>query len=294
MFVRTSADGGRSFGEPAHLESVGAPVTGDQRGPRAAVATTGLAVTAVVGNDLFAWTSKDGKTWSKAVRVSNEPGAAKDGYYDVAAGAGSMAAVWAGGTSGKAQLFVAVSRDGGTSWSAPAAITLGPPGSVSECTPPSIVIHPKGAITVAFRNSGNGARDPYWTRSTDSGKTWSEPRRFGTESWSPGACPVEGPSLSLDAAGKAMAAYRRGNNIYLCAEDSPAETLVGPGKLPLLVAAPRAVFWMGQRGLMLLSGPKPITFDKFGSNISAVPVDAGSILATWQNKDVVAFERMKP
>ena len=75
--------------------------------------------------------------------------------------------------NGFANIFYTESTDRGHTWSKPSDVSK----SDGVSSHPDIAVEPSGAIDVVWRNGGHGKRisDVYFTRSTDSGKTWIAP-----------------------------------------------------------------------------------------------------------------------
>jgi BNR repeat-containing family member len=75
--------------------------------------------------------------------------------------------------SGVANIFYTKSTDQGQTWSAPLDVSQ----SKGISSHPDIALEPGGAIDMVWRNGGYDKKisDVYFSRSTDSGKTWAEP-----------------------------------------------------------------------------------------------------------------------
>jgi hypothetical protein len=99
------------------------------------------------------------------------------------------------------QLFMAVSEDGGKSFGENYPITN---IHVCACCVPNISFVDGGdTVIVSYRNvTDEFLRDNVVIRSTDAGKTFSEPEYFSNDGWTARFCPHAGPSMISDAADK--------------------------------------------------------------------------------------------
>jgi len=74
--------------------------------------------------------------------------------------------------------------------------------NVCFCCRTSLAVGPNGATFVAFRNIfPTNLRDMAVTRSDDHGHTFGSPVRVSEDRWELNACPEDGPSIAVDAAG---------------------------------------------------------------------------------------------
>ena len=98
------------------------------------------------------------------------------------------------------QLFMAVSEDGGKSFGENYPIT---DIQVCACCVPNIAFLNGGdTVIVSYRNvTDESLRDNVIIRSTDGGKTFSEPQYFSQDGWIARFCPHAGPSMISDADG---------------------------------------------------------------------------------------------
>src|SRR5262249_27738704 len=124
--------------------------------------------------DVFFTRSTDGgKTWSKAVDVSNTPGASNE--CDIAADEkGKIYVDWTD-TSGDAkspEVMVASSADGGKTWSKPVDAS-NTPGVSSD---PAIAATGNGKVAVVWVDTSEGAASPdvFMATSKDGGKTFGK------------------------------------------------------------------------------------------------------------------------
>jgi len=103
-------------------------------------------------------------------------------------------------TEPNSQLFMAVSEDGGKTFGENYPITN---IQVCACCAPNIAFLDGGEkVIVSYRNvTDKSLRDNVIIRSTDGGKTFSEPQYFSEDGWIARFCPHAGPSMISDAEG---------------------------------------------------------------------------------------------
>src|SRR4029079_17251767 len=100
--IAVSSDGGRTFGSPTTIATVGALALGAHRGPRVAVADHAVIVSAVVGSlgggkggDVVVWRSTDrGTSWSAPTRINDVPSSAREGLHALAARGSKAVSAW--------------------------------------------------------------------------------------------------------------------------------------------------------------------------------------------------------
>jgi hypothetical protein len=222
VFAAVSADGGKTFGKPVLVGSAGVLSLGRHRGPRVAISGGAIVVAAIAGEkgrgqdgELYAWRSTDGgKTWGKAARISDVPGAAREGLHALAAGPGGMFfAVWLDLRQKGTRLMATISKDGGATWSPNFEVYASPDGHVCECCHPSAAVGADGTIHVMFRNWLGGSRDMWLASARDGGKTFAA-RKVGEGTWALNACPMDGGGLALKANGEVVTSWRRESSVY--------------------------------------------------------------------------------
>src|SRR5260221_10231870 len=117
-----SHDAGRTFSAPVTLASQGRLALGMRRGPRVALTTGGVVVTAILGDgrdegDLFAWRSTDeGRTWSKPARLNHVTAAAREGLHGMAAAGDHLRVTGLDRRVPRDRVGAVVGRDGGVCW----------------------------------------------------------------------------------------------------------------------------------------------------------------------------------
>jgi hypothetical protein len=248
-----------AFGEPVHAVRRGDLLVGARRGPRIAATRSTVVLAAISrwtkdgGGDLLAWRSSDGgATWSDAVRVSDVPGCAREGLFDLAAlGDGRFAAVWLDVREKGTRLCADFSADG-AAWGADVIAYRSPDGSICECCHPEITPADRGAV-VAFRNSVGGDRD-VWTTRLAAGATAFEPAtKSGKGSWRLAACPMAGPAVATKG-DDVVSAWRREGHVFLAAA-AGSERDLGEGTEPQLFTDERGVhaLWIAKGALVHLA-----------------------------------------
>ena len=163
---------------------------GNHRGPRVAMTPRAIVISAVAGvkgqGELVSWRSLDGgKSWSAASKISDTPGAAREGLHAMAAGPnGRLYAVWLDlrhltpGQPGT-ELYGAYSTDDGATWSKNIAVYKAPGGSICQCCHPSLMFDSSGQLVVMWRNQMDGNRDLYISHSRDGGLTFGPAEKLG-------------------------------------------------------------------------------------------------------------------
>src|SRR5262249_41802012 len=178
LFGAPSPDCGKTGNKPADVTATpGVASEPDVKvGPDGAIHVVWLDTTGseTAPDVWFAGSTDGGKTWSKAVNVSNTPG--KSMTPSIAMGAnGAIAVVWGDTTSGaqSPDVFFSGSTDGGKTWSKSIDVS-NTPGISSEA---DVTIDAKGHIYVAWTDTSASAKSPdiMVSASTDGGKTWSKP-----------------------------------------------------------------------------------------------------------------------
>lgn len=200
LYVRTSVDGGRTFGVPslvavplpghAHvtlglvrsgstLVAVRADVDLAAYAAGLATAQAGLAEPAPTPEALYAHRSTDGGlTWSDGAYIGTYTlgGGAGFAIPDVASGPeGDVYVTWPEG-SGPSMVRVARSRDGGQSWSTTTAATVA--GVAFE---PSVAVRADGHAAVAFYELTGDVLSERAAATTDGAASWSPAASFAPD-----------------------------------------------------------------------------------------------------------------
>ncbi|MGC4050779.1 MAG: sialidase family protein [Paludibaculum sp.] len=305
VYFSASPDQGKTFGPPVKVASTPALALGRHRGPRLAITSSALVITAVADPDaergkqpgnLLAWRSTDkGKTWSYAGTVNDEPGSAREGLHAMAAGPnGRIFAVWLDLRTKGTKLYGSQSSDGGKTWSKNVLVYESPGGTICQCCHPSALIDAQGNIWVMWRNALDGSRDLYVAKSSD-GVHFEAAAKQGESTWKLDACPMDGGGFYVEK-GKVTSTWRRESDIFLVEPGKPErrlsagkDTAIAKGKKGAYVAWTR-----GSGGVELLAPgsnqPQVLSADGSFVNLTALP--DGTVLAAWETPRGVESKRL--
>lgn len=260
VYVATSADRAKTFGQPVVLPGSGRLSLGMRRGPRIAMTPRALIVAAVVGQkgggadgDVLIWRSTDGGSrWGEPEVLNDVPGSAREGMHALASNAtGLVVAAWLDLRQKGTRIYAAVSKDHGAIWEPDTLVYESPSGTVCQCCHPSVAIAADGTIAVMFRNSLDGNRDMYVTVSKDAGRTFVAARKQGTGSWPLEACPMDGGDVEWTNS-YTTSVWRREGEVLTVVGDG-AEQPLGPGADPVIGVYRRTLdlAWTSPDGIML-------------------------------------------
>lgn len=301
VYFAGSTDGGRNWSKPVVVASQGRMSLGMRRGPRIAVTSTAIVITAIVGEkgrgadgDLIAWRSTDGgKTWSAGQAVNDVPASAREGLHAMAAGGrGLLFATWLDLRAKGTRLYGSRSTDGGATWSPNTLVYESPSGSVCECCHPSAAIDDQGRVVVMFRNSLEGSRDMYLVRSLDGGRTFGKATKLGSGTWKLNACPMDGGAVLAGANGGAASVWRREGDVFLTS-GTGQERRLGQGRQPVIAWSPHGplVAWTEGKVLKLLhpGDASPEILDNDAAYPSMVALPGGSVAFAWEQGGAVTI-----
>ncbi len=243
IYYSFSKNDGETFSRPSRIETNGKMALGRHRGPRLAIQSGNVIISAVVGKlgggqdgDILAWRSNDnGKSWLAPVRVNDVPGAAREGLHSMAAGNGWVVAAWLDLREKGTRIYGARSENGGATWSKNFLVYESPDGSVCQCCHPTVMVGPTGRIYVMWRNALSGNRDMYLATSNDGGRLWEAAKKFGNESWKIDACPMDGGGMTLTGQAKPYAVFRKDKEIHY-STPGRIERMLGEGKDPAIAS----------------------------------------------------------
>jgi hypothetical protein len=221
VVVSTSRDGGASWGDPVTVHSptgrdfddkeaivvdtrAGSPFFG-----RVYVAWDMAPDTGNVQPVLFSWSDDEGASFSPAVTVTQGTSL---GVVPLVGPGGVVHLVWTNFASAtRAELLTSRSEDGGASWSAPVRIAdvfaAGVPGMRTGDGLGAAAVDPKtGSLYVVWQDARDtGSVDQVlFSRSTDGGESWSEPRRISD---GPGDAAAFTPAIAVDGKGRVAVSY---------------------------------------------------------------------------------------
>jgi BNR repeat protein len=302
--IPKSTDQGGSFSAPVKVSEDGKLALGSHRGPRVAIVSGAVVISAIVGEkgggadgDLISWRSTDGgETWSTGSKVNDVPGSAREGLHGMASGGGDILyATWLDLRSKGTKLYGAVSIDGGANWSENRLVYESPSGTVCECCHPTVAVDRDGRIQVMFRNAVDGYRDMYLIGSTDGGKSFGKAQKLGEGTWKLEGCPMDGGSFAIGDDGRTVNVWRRQKELYRT-QVSGAEELIGTGKNPVVALGKEGSYtaWTDSAGVRYL-GPvqkEPATLDREGRYVQLLALPGGPVLAAWQSGGAVRAERL--
>jgi len=299
-----STDNGKTFSRPVRVAEQGKLALGRHRGPRIAVDGDTIVITAITSDpaathgpghmvasgDLYAWRSTDrGRSWSKAVPVSDVPASAREGLHGLAAGKGLLMTVWLDLRAGGTRLYGSISRDGGATWSKNRLVYASPGGFICECCHPTVRIDSDGRILVMWRNALAGMRDMYVATSRNGGETFRV-EKLGEGSWQLKACPMDGGGLAVDGKGNVVTIWRREQTVFL-ARAGAAEGELGKGKDGAIAVAPSGTIytaWTTPAGVRILAGDREV-MTRPGSFADLTATAAG-VVAAFEHEGRIVIE----
>ena len=290
--IAVSTDGGRTFGSPRTIATVGALALGAHRGPRIAVADHVVIVSAVGGvlgggkdGDLVAWRSTDrGTTWSGPIRINDVSSSAREGLHALTARGSKAVSAWLDLRTRGTKLYAAFSDDAGRTWGANVLVYESPSGTICECCHPSLAIDAAGDVFAMFRNVIDGHRDFYLTSAMD--HRFTTPVKLGVGTWQLDACPMDGGALLADEARGVTTVWRREKTVYIARPGQP-EVPVAEGVNPSAIstAAGPVVAWSGADGVTIAGpGGPPVVLDPHGAFVALANGPEG-IVAAWESAD---------
>jgi hypothetical protein len=298
IFCRVSRDQGASYSEPTRVGRVDKLMLGMRRGPQVAVSRTGIVVTAVgrEEGDVLSWRSTDaGRTWAGPVKVNDQARSAREGLQSLAADANDgVHLVWLDLRDAHTKVFGATSRDGGASWGGNRLVYESPEGTVCECCQPTVAADSDAHVAVMWRNSLSGARDMYITRSNDAGRTFGAAEKLGRSTWPLRACPMDGGSVAV-AGGRVATVFRREDVVYAAALGSE-EQPIGKGKNAAVAVASDGTYlaWQTLDGNVLLKAPDSAVAvvgpGRFPV-LAAAPGGDARVVLTWEDPERGAMVR---
>jgi len=301
VFAAVSKDGGKSFGQPVLVGNAGFLSLGRHRGPRVAITGGAIIIAAIAGEkgkgqdgELYAWRSTDtGKTWSKPARISDVPGAAREGLHALAAGPkGIVFATWLDLRQKTTKLVATISRDAGATWSPNFPVYESPDGHVCECCHPSTAIAADGTIHVMFRNWLGGSRDMWVATSRDGGKSFAA-KKAGEGTWVLNACPMDGGGIGVKANGDIVTSWRREQKIFWT-DGAAFQAPNWAGKdsaLALDANGKPIIAWTEGMRVMLYDGAVRELAPHGG--FASVAASAAGVLAAWETSTGISVQRLR-
>jgi hypothetical protein len=165
---------------------------------------------------LVSSSSDQGKTWTSPVKINDGTSLSERVIYAFPAvdPAGTVHVLWFDYAQQK--IFIDKSSDGGNTWGTDVAVAstnigfgvnIGCNGGRVATPAPQMAIDQRGNIYVTFVNNvakGNKLNlDPFFTKSSDGGSTWSQPARLSATSTGQ----QYNPAIAIDASGEINVSY---------------------------------------------------------------------------------------
>lgn len=220
-----STDGGVSFGPSRSVLSSATTISGMQRGARIAVDSNGvlhlLSQVSKKGGSgfdvLYQRSTDGGSTYTPPISLTNSTPKEHQDFPSIAIdGRNTIYVAWVDDrdvvakTSSNTHLYTTRSTDGGATFSKPIRADMMPGGigGTCECCNTDIAATGDGYVVVAFRSNINNRRDIFLARSVDAGQTFETAIPVQSEPWMINACPMAGPTVTMDREGTAHVAWR--------------------------------------------------------------------------------------
>jgi len=161
-----------------------------------------------------------GRSWSAPATVTSDGEFGSHNFHALhAASDGAIYVSWLGSDGSKAAskpgasrsgTWIARSLDQGRSWSERTRVHA---GESCPCCRTALASAPDGTLYLAWRTVMPGSvRDIVIARSSDGGRTWSDPVRVHADGWVFDGCPHAGPALQVDSAGTVHVAWWTGDD----------------------------------------------------------------------------------
>jgi hypothetical protein len=228
LWLALSADSGVTFAAPVRVNPrAGSVSSGAENRPVPVFGPGGVLVVAWSERrdrdslvcDLVVRASGDGgRTLGAPVVINDDAEDGRPAFHGFPALAflpdGGVFAAWvdhrerarANGGEPAASIFYARSSDGGQSWSDNRALTS---QACARCRPMAVA-DAGGMVAVAYRDAGDGLRDPAIAISRNHGISFALDLVLVPDDWDVDACPIDGPVLTVDDAGGGAYAWYTG------------------------------------------------------------------------------------
>lgn len=177
----------------------------------------------------FARSEDAGRTWSDPLSVNEGETFGSHNFHSLLAAPGGVVyAAWLSSAKGTSGVWIRRSADGGRTWGPSEGVHLEP---TCPCCRTALAAGPDGVLYAAWRKIFPGdVRDIVVARSTDGGKSWSEPVRPREDGWVFPGCPHAGPSLKVAPDGSVHIAWWTGKSgeagVYYARSDDGARTFI--------------------------------------------------------------------
>jgi hypothetical protein len=285
-----SSPDGVTFSAPVQVGSLEKLALGMRRGPRITATNDLVLISAISHADglVHTWLSSDaGKSWTAGSVLNTVPTSAREGLQALTGdGRGQVAAAWLDLRNGKMELWSRMSRDGGRTWQPEQMIYAAPEGPICQCCHPSLAFGPGGTLAAMWRNSVAGSRDLWLAVSSDGGRTFPEPVKLGTGTWTLNACPMDGGSITFDAQGKPAAVWRRERSVFASDAGNPEQRIAASAAQPVIAIgrSGRWLVWEEQGALHSQHAAEPATvLTRQGHAAALAALPDGRVFAVWEN-----------
>lgn len=295
IFCMTSANNGLTFSEPVMVGQIKEMHLGHTRGPQITSSKNFTMISAIdkAGTVHSFRLNHSTKQWSKSANVNDIKGSAVEGLMALAADKeDNFYAVWLDiRMEKKNNIFFSSINGKSSAWSKNLMIYKSPEGHVCECCRPNIT-YSNNRLVVGFRNWLMGSRDVYYSVSINKGKSFSEPKKSGTDTWRLNACPMDGGGLSINESGIVSTAWRRNSEVYFWSEKK-AEMKVGTGRdVSMAQIKNRTIIaWQDNKTVKVREVNTETTME-IGNGISprVYVMPNGKILCVWEDDRQVKFK----
>jgi hypothetical protein len=275
VMLRHSADG-KTFSQPLRVNGLlGDAAVRNENPPKIAVAPNGTVYLCWAnerarwkGNIRFARSTDKGKSFSQAITLNSDAVGEPTGhaFQSLAVDrAGKVYVAWIDERNKReadrgAEIWLAVSKDQGKTFSFNRKILA----DVCECCRTTIQVDANGRIYLSYRTvpaSGPMFRDIVVASSSDGGRSFQQ-TVVSQDLWDINACPVAGPSLTMDRKGRLCVVW-----------------FTGGGQRPGLYYAASS-----DHGASY-SQRKPLDTDQhFGKHAQAVARPDGKLIVSWDDQ----------
>jgi len=295
IYTMFSTDNGQTFSEPEKIAILPDMHLGMSRGPQIASSRNYSLVTAMdkTGNIHAYRLNHSNNKWVTLANVNDLKGSAPEGLMALTADKeDTFYAVWLDTRGNKEnKVYFSSLNAGKDAWAANTMVYTSPEKSVCECCKPNIAFS-DAKLIISFRNWLNGSRDIYYTSSTDNGKTFSAPQKFGQGTWKLEGCPMDGGGLVIGEKGLVSSAWQRKGEIFYSRENQP-EQKVGTGRSCslTLAGANTSVVWQEKDQIKLRKLNTNTTLELGKGNCPKVyTLTNGKTLCLWEDTGTVQYK----
>ena len=295
IYCITSGNSGVLFSEPVLVGQIKGMHLGHTRGPQIASSKNYTMVTAIdkAGAVHSFRLNHLNRQWNKSAVVNDSKGSAVEGLMALTADKeDNFYAVWLDIRSEKKNnIFFSSINGKSAGWSKNLMVYKSPDEHVCECCKPNISFN-NNKLVIGFRNWLMGSRDIYYAVSTNKGKTFTVPKKSGTDTWRLNACPMDGGGLAINESGITSTAWRRNSDVYYWSEKQP-EQKVGTGRDVSMAQSKgkTVVAWQDKNKIKVMDLSKETT-SEIGTGISprVYTLANGKVLCVWEDDKIVRYK----